>query len=113
VSIAFYGGDFLALWRQWSVSDATRILVVSPLFLGVAAKGQIKLGELSNVKFFAKAVFQVLIVAATCYLFKDNTPTSYRVPENAFLIIPMHLYAAIQFGSLARQTRLPSCLVQQ
>jgi signal transduction histidine kinase len=100
VNVAFYGGDFLVVWRQWSVSDATGILVVLPLLLGVAAKGQIKLSELSNVNFFAKAVFQVLIVAATYYLFKDNTPTSYRVPENAFLIIPMLLYAAIQFGSL-------------
>jgi integral membrane sensor domain MASE1 len=65
VNVAFYGGDFLVVWRQWSVSDATGILVVLPLLLGVAAKGQIKLGELSNVNFFAKAVFQVLIVAAT------------------------------------------------
>jgi signal transduction histidine kinase/integral membrane sensor domain MASE1 len=100
VNVAFYGGDFLVAWRQWSVGNATGMLVVLPLLLGVAAQGRIKLSELMNVKFFGKAVFQVLIVAATYYLFKDNTPTSYRVPENAFLIIPMLLYAAIQFGSL-------------
>jgi signal transduction histidine kinase len=94
------GASGLETWRAWWVGDAMGDLVVVPLLLGLAARGDGPRDSSKRPRASEAAALGGLLVATNLFVFgmrEDHTSSMIR---EAYLVFPLLVWAGLRFGAL-------------
>jgi len=89
----------LETWRAWWVGDAMGDLVLVPLLLGMAARGDGSKDASSRAGLLEGAGLGILLVATNLFVFGMREGRESSVLREAYLVFPLLVWAGIRFGA--------------
>jgi signal transduction histidine kinase len=89
----------LETWRAWWVGDAMGDLVVVPLVLGVAARGDALKDGSSRPRLREAVALGLLLVATNLFVFGLREDLDSSMLREAYLVFPLLMWAGLRFGA--------------
>jgi signal transduction histidine kinase len=93
------GANALETWRAWWVGDAMGDLVVVPLLLGMAARGEGPRESSKRPRHSEAAALGVLLVATNLFVFGMREDKDSSMLREAYLVFPLLVWAGLRFGA--------------
>jgi signal transduction histidine kinase len=89
----------LATWRAWWLGDAMGDLVLVPLLLGAAARGDSPKDAAFRPQLVEGVALALLLVATNVFVFGLREGRESSVLREAYLVFPMLVWAGLRFGA--------------
>jgi signal transduction histidine kinase len=89
----------LATWRAWWLGDAMGDLVLVPLLLGAAARGDSPKDAVFRPQLVEGVALALLLVATNVFVFGLREGRESSVLREAYLVFPMLVWAGLRFGA--------------
>jgi signal transduction histidine kinase len=93
------GANALETWRAWWIGDAMGDLVVVPLLLGMAARGEGPMESSKRPRHSEAAALGVLLVATNLFVFGMREDKDSSMLREAYLVFPLLVWAGLRFGA--------------
>jgi signal transduction histidine kinase len=93
------GANALETWRAWWIGDAMGDLVVVPLLLGMAARGEGPMESSKRPRHSEAAALGVLLVATNLFVFGMREDNDSSMLREAYLVFPLLVWAGLRFGA--------------
>ncbi len=93
------GADALETWRAWWVGDAMGDLVVVPLLLGMAARGDGPRETSARPRVPETLALGVLLLATNLFVFGMREDRDSSMLREAYLVFPLLVWAGLRFGA--------------
>jgi signal transduction histidine kinase len=93
------GANALETWRAWWVGDAMGDLVVVPLLLGMAARGDGLRESSKRPRQSEAAALGALLVATNLFVFGMREDKDSSMLREAYLVFPLLVWAGLRFGA--------------
>ena len=92
-------GDALGTWRAWWIGDAMGDLVVVPLLLGMAARGDGPRETAARPRLPEALALGGLLVATNLFVFGMREDRDSSMLREAYLVFPLLVWAGLRFGA--------------
>ena len=93
------GANALETWRAWWVGDAMGDLVVVPLLLGMAARGDGPRETSSRPRLPEALALGSLLLATNLFVFGMREDRDSSMLREAYLVFPLLVWAGLRFGA--------------
>jgi signal transduction histidine kinase len=93
------GASTLETWRAWWVGDAMGDLVVVPLLLGLAARGDWPRESSKRPPLSEASALGALLVATNLFVFGMREDHDSSMIREAYLVFPLLVWAGLRFGA--------------
>ncbi len=93
------GADALETWRAWWVGDAMGDLVVVPLLLGMAARGDGPRETSARPRLPEALALGGLLLATNLFVFGMREDRDSSMLREAYLVFPLLVWAGLRFGA--------------
>jgi signal transduction histidine kinase len=93
------GANALEMWRAWWVGDAMGDLVLVPLLIGMAARGDAPKEGSSHRRVWEAASLALLLGVTNLFVFGMREGAESSVLREAYLVFPLLVWAGLRFGA--------------
>ena len=93
------GANALEMWRAWWVGDAMGDLVLVPLLLGMAARGDAWKEGSYRRRLWEALALALLLGATNLFVFGMREGPESSVLREAYLVFPLLVWAGLRFGA--------------
>jgi signal transduction histidine kinase len=93
------GANVLETWRAWWLGDAMGDLVLVPLLLGMAARGDSPKDATSRSQVSEGVALGLLLVATNFFVFGMREGRESSMLREAYLVFPLLVWAGLRFGA--------------